>query len=227
MAWPPGSSGVAIWPVQWPGTQIAGSSGAPLRREDDIEMVAVVSGGDATCIPAATEGSGRGWPAGHGSSEDSGNPHRRGGRCAGAVPCLHAGRRRGLPPDRGRPGGRGPTHRPRELGRGGRRRIRGAGSGRHRPAGCAAGAGGQGCPVQKVRRDRRLAAVPGHARRRGHDPVHRRGRGRVRRPTWPGPSDGWPSTPSPRPATLPWDRPSTARTCSSASARAACWTSRT
>jgi hypothetical protein len=42
--------------MQWPGAQIAGTSGALLQLEDDTEMVAVVSGGDATCIPTPTEG---------------------------------------------------------------------------------------------------------------------------------------------------------------------------
>ena len=58
--------------------------------------------------------------------------------------------------------------------RGGHRRFGRARTRQHRPGGGHAGDGGQGGPVQAVRRHRCLAAVPGHP---GHRGDHRRGQG--------------------------------------------------
>ena len=69
---------------------------------------------------------------------------------------LFARRRRGLRGDRRRPGQRLPLHRARQPGRGDHQRHRGAGPGRHRPAGRQAGDGRQGRAVQEVRRHRRV-----------------------------------------------------------------------
>jgi hypothetical protein len=70
--------------------------------------------------------------------------------------AYFARRGRGLRGDRRRPGQRLPLHRARQPGGGGHQRHRGAGPGRHRPAGGQAGDGRQGGAVQEVRRHRRL-----------------------------------------------------------------------
>ena len=61
-----------------------------------------------------------------------------------------------LPGDRGRPDAGRRVHLARQPGRRGHQRHRGAGPGRHRPAGRQAGDGRQGLPVQEVRRHRRV-----------------------------------------------------------------------
>ena len=75
---------------------------------------------------------------------------------------VHARRRAHLPGNRRRSGARlepdeQAEHRRRRL-----RRHRRAGARRHRPRGGDAGDGGQGAPVQGVRRRRRVAALPRH-----------------------------------------------------------------
>ena len=87
--------------------------------------------------------------AGHRRDQADGQPARPG---AG----LFARRGRGLRGDRRRPGQRLPLHRARQPGGGDHQRHRGAGPGRHRPAGRQAGDGRQGGAVQEVRRHRRL-----------------------------------------------------------------------
>ena len=76
---------------------------------------------------------------------------------------------------------RGRVHLAREPGRRGHQRHRGAGAGRHRAARRQAGDGGQGLPVQEVRRHRRLRhrARREGPRQAGRD--HRRARADARR----------------------------------------------
>ena len=65
---------------------------------------------------------------------------------------------------REQPGRRPPVDHQAQHRRRRHRRHRRAGAGQHRPGGRAAGDGGQGRPVQEVRRRRRLAGLPGHHR---------------------------------------------------------------
>ena len=94
---------------------------------------------------------------------------------------VHPRRRAHLPGDRRRPRARvepdeQAEHRRRRL-----RRHRRARARRHRPRGGDAGDGGQGAPVQGVRRRRRLAALPRHEGP-GRDRHDRQGdRARIRR----------------------------------------------
>ena len=80
---------------------------------------------------------------------------------------LHTGCRRGLHRHRRASGARDGLHLEGQHRRGGHRRHRRPGPGRHRPAGRAPGDGGQGGPVQAVRRRRRGPDLPGlHGRGR-------------------------------------------------------------
>jgi hypothetical protein len=95
-------------------------------------------------------------------------------RRRGAGAGLYAGRRRRLPGDSRRPVRGAAAHRARQFGRGGQRRLGGARPGRHRAACRSAGAGRQSRAVQEVRRDRRVAAVPGCPRSAGDGALYQR-----------------------------------------------------
>ena len=90
------------------------------------------------------------------AGQDRGHADQAADQPARPGPGVFAGRRRGLRGDRRRSRQRVPLHRARQS-RGRRvQRHRGAGPGQHRPAGVQAGDGGQGRPVQEVRRHRRV-----------------------------------------------------------------------
>ena len=75
---------------------------------------------------------------------------------------VHAGRRPRLHRDRGQPGAGARAHDQEEHGRHRHRRHRGARPRQHRPGGLAAGDGGQGAPVQELRRRRRVPDLHRH-----------------------------------------------------------------
>ena len=83
-----------------------------------------------------------------------------------SVPRLHPRRRPGLPGHRQEPGRRPPADDQAQHRRGGHRRDGRARPRQHRAGRRAAGDGGQGGPVQALRRGRRLAGLPRHQRRR-------------------------------------------------------------
>ncbi len=91
-----------------------------------------------------------------GARQDRRLPDQAARQPARPVARLFAGRGVRLPRDRGGPAARRRIHLAREPGRRGHQRHRSAGTGRHRSAGRQAGDGGQGLPVQEVRRHRRL-----------------------------------------------------------------------
>ena len=89
--------------------------------------------------------------------QDRGRPEDAAQDARRPLDGLHAGRRADLPGDRRRPRRRVEPDDQEEHGRGRLRRHRGARARRHRPGGGDAGDGGQGDPVQGVRRRRCVA----------------------------------------------------------------------
>jgi len=92
------------------------------------------------------------------------------------VARVFARRRLRVPGHRGGPGAGARLHLARQPRRRGHQRHRGAGPGRHRPAGRQAGDGGQGLPVPEVRRHRRVRHRARRARPRQARRDHRRAR---------------------------------------------------
>ena len=99
--------------------------------------------------------------------------HQAHGHAARSGAGLFPRRRRRLRGDRGQSGGRLRLHRPRQSGRRHLQRHRGAGPGQYWRAGQQAGDGGQGRPVQEIRRHRRVRYRGG---RTGPGQILRRGR---------------------------------------------------
>src|SRR5882724_9329932 len=106
--------------------------------------------------------------------KDRGGSHQAGGDCPRSLPRLQLGRRRALPGDRAGSRPLVQVHRPRQPGGGDLHRDRGARARRHRRVRFQAGDGGQGRPLQEVRRHRRLR--PG-GRRQGRRHVLQGGQG--------------------------------------------------
>ena len=100
-----------------------------------------------------------------------------------ARPCsrLFARRRLSLPGDRGRSPRCGDLYRAAESRRSAHQRHRRSRSRRHRPARRQAGDGGQGGPVQEIRRHRRVRHRGGGEERRQAGRRHRRARADLRR----------------------------------------------
>ena len=89
---------------------------------------------------------------------------------------LHPGRGADLHGHRQGPVGRAQADHQAQHGRRRHRRLGGPRSGQHRTGSGVAGDGGQGAPVQALRRHRRVAGLPrdpGRRRDRAHRPVHR------------------------------------------------------
>ncbi len=96
--------------------------------------------------------------------EDRGRPDQAAGDPARPLAGLFARRGRGLQRDRARSRHGRRTHRARQSGRRRDQRHGRAGPRRDRPAGRQAGDGGQGRPLQEVRRHRRLRPRTGRTR---------------------------------------------------------------
>ena len=98
--------------------------------------------------------------------EDRGRPHQALLHRARPLAGLHTRGGRALPGHREGAGALLPVHGPRQPGGGHLQRHGGAGPGGHRPPGRQAGHGGQGRPLQAVRRHRRLRHRGGREGRR-------------------------------------------------------------